>query len=160
MPIYEFYCADCHMLFNFFSPRVNTSSRPDCPRCGRPELERRASVFSIATHRAGDEEEGMPDIDESKMEQAMQVMAREAQGMDENDPRQAAQMMKKLCTATGLDMGPGMQEAIGRLEAGEDPDQIEAELGDVLESDDLFTMVRRGGRTQRPLLTDETIYDL
>lgn len=159
MPIYEFYCADCHMLLNFFCPRVNTSSRPDCPRCGRAELERKASVFSITTHRAR-EEEGMPDIDESKMEQAMHMMARESQGMDEDDPRQAARMMKKLCAATGLDMGPGMQEAIGRLEAGEDPDQVEAELGDVLENDDLFTMVRRGGRGQRPLLTDETIYDL
>ncbi|MFP4034419.1 MAG: hypothetical protein ACLFT5_02815 [Desulfovermiculus sp.] len=102
----------------------------------------------------------MPDIDESRMEQAMQMMAREAEGVDEDDPRQAAQLMKRLCSATGLEMGPGMQEAMRRLEAGEDPDQVEADLGDVLENDELFTMARRGGRMPRAPITDETIYDL
>jgi uncharacterized ferritin-like protein (DUF455 family) len=102
----------------------------------------------------------MPDIDETRLEQAMQMMAREAEGMDEEDPRQAAAMMKRLCEATGLDMGPGMHEAMRRLEAGEDPDEVEAELGDVLENDELFTMTKRGGRMKRPPATDETIYDL
>ena len=160
MPIYEFYCPDCHMIFNFFTPRVNTAVRPSCPQCRRPDLERRASVFSISKQRSEDEHAGMPDVDESKLEQAMQMMAREAEGMDENDPRQAAEMMKRLCSATGLEMGPGMQEAMRRLEAGEDPDEVEADLGDVLENDELFTMAKRGGRMQRPPAVDETIYDL
>lgn len=160
MPIYEFYCPDCHMIFNFFTLRVNTTSSPDCPRCKRSGLERRASVFSISKNRSEDDQDGMPDIDESRMEQAMQIMAREAEGMDEDDPRQAAQLMKRLCSVTGLEMGPGMQEAMRRLEAGEDPDQVEADLGDVLENDELFTMARRGGRMQRPPMVDETIYDL
>lgn len=160
MPIYEFYCPDCHMIFNFFTPRVNTTTRPGCPRCQRVGLERRASVFSISRHRNEEDEDGLPDIDESRMEQAMQMMAREAEGVDEDDPRQAAQLMKRLCSATGLEMGPGMQEAMRRLEAGEDPDQVEADLGDVLENDELFTMARRGGRMPRAPITDETIYDL
>lgn len=159
MPIYEFYCPDCHMIFNFFSPRVNTTARPSCPKCQRPRLERRASLFSISRNRSEDQD-GMPDIDETRLEQAMQMMAREAEGMDEEDPRQAAAMMKRLCEATGLDMGPGMHEAMRRLEAGEDPDEVEAELGDVLENDELFTMTKRGGRMKRPPATDETIYDL
>ena len=46
MPIYEFYCPDCHTIFNFFSARIETEKRPDCPRCGRSKLERRMSVFS------------------------------------------------------------------------------------------------------------------
>ncbi|MFP4048553.1 MAG: FmdB family zinc ribbon protein [Desulfovermiculus sp.] len=160
MPIYEFYCPDCHMIFNFFTPKVNTTTRPDCPRCQRVGLERMASVFSISRHRNEEDEDGLPDIDESRMEQAMQMMAREAEGVDEDDPRQAAQLMKRLCSATGLEMGPGMQEAMRRLEAGEDPDQVEADLGDVLENDELFTIARRGGRMPRAPITDETIYDL
>lgn len=160
MPIYEFYCADCHMIFNFFTPRVNTTDRPDCPRCGRAELERRASLFSISKNREETDEEGMPDIDESKMEQAMQMMAREAEGIDEDDPRQAAQLMKRLCSVTGLEMGPGMQEAMRRLEDGEDPDQVEADMGDVLENDELFTMARRGRPFRPQPWVDETIYDL
>jgi hypothetical protein len=117
-------------------------------------------MFSISKNRSQEEQDGMPDIDESKLEQAMQMMAREAEGMDDDDPRQAAQMMKRLCSATGLELGPGMQEAMRRLEAGEDPDQIEAEMGDVLENDELFTMARKGGRIARPPETDDRIYDL
>jgi hypothetical protein len=117
-------------------------------------------MFSISKNRSEGEQHGGPDIDESKLEQAMQMMAREAEGMDEDDPRQAAQMMKRLCSATGLELGPGMQEAMRRLEAGEDPDQVEAEMGDVLENDELFTMARKGGRISRPPETDDRIYDL
>ena len=40
MPIYEFYCPDCNTLFNFFSSRINTEKKPDCPKCGRKELDR------------------------------------------------------------------------------------------------------------------------
>jgi len=45
MPIYEFYCVDCHTVFNFFSRRIDTEKRPSCPRCGRPGLERRLQQF-------------------------------------------------------------------------------------------------------------------
>jgi len=160
MPIYEFYCSDCHTIFNFFTPRVNTTARPDCPQCGRPDLQRKASVFSISKNRAEQDDDDMPDIDESKMEQAMQMMAREAEGVDQDDPRQAAKLMKRLCSVTGMEMGPGMQEAMRRLEAGEDPDQVEADMGDVLENDELFTMARRGRRLKQQPRVDETIYDL
>jgi hypothetical protein len=32
MPIYEFYCRDCHMVFNFFARRVNTTAQRACSR--------------------------------------------------------------------------------------------------------------------------------
>ena len=48
MPIYEFYCKDCHTIFNFFSRTVNTEKQPACPKCARPELERKMSVFAIS----------------------------------------------------------------------------------------------------------------
>lgn len=28
MPIYEFYCSDCHAIFNFLSRQMNISKRP------------------------------------------------------------------------------------------------------------------------------------
>lgn len=70
------------------------------------------------------------------MEQVMAELAREGEGIDEDDPRQMARMMRKLRDATGMDLGPGMEEAIRRMEAGEDPDKIEEEMGDLLESDE------------------------
>jgi hypothetical protein len=104
----------------------------------------------------------MPDIDENKMEKAMMALAREAENMNEEDPRQAARLMRKLYDSTGLDLGPGMEEAIRRLEAGEDPDQIEEELGDQLaEEDPLGTLPKRGGKSGlRPPAVDETLYEL
>ena len=41
--------------------------------------------------------------------------------------------MRKLTDMTGLELGDGMQEALKRMDAGEDPDAIEAEMGDLLE---------------------------
>ena len=31
MPVYEFYCPDCHMIFNFLSRRIDTRKRPPPP---------------------------------------------------------------------------------------------------------------------------------
>ena len=138
MPVYEFYCSDCHTIFNFFSRRINTEKRPDCPRCDRRALERQVSRFAISKGRQDDAPGDMPDIDESRMEQAMMQLASEADGLNEDDPRQAARMMRKLFETTGMAPGSGMQEAMRRMEAGEDPDQIEAEMGDLLETEDPF----------------------
>ena len=65
-----------------------------------------------------------PDFDEGKMEQAMAEMASEAEGMNEDDPRQVARMMRKLYDSAGLPLGSGMEEAMKRMEAGEDPEKI------------------------------------
>ncbi len=138
MPMYEFYCPDCHTIFNFFSRRVNTETRPDCPRCGHPELQRQVSMFAISKGRKDSETDDMPDLDDSRLEQAMMQLAAESEGLDEDDPRQAAGMMRKLYETTGMGLGSGMEEMLRRLEGGEDPEQIEAEMGDVLDDEDPF----------------------
>jgi len=163
MPIYEFYCEDCHTIFNFFSRTVNTRKTPACPRCQK-KLSRQVSQFAF-TGKAK-ETSDMDDlpIDESKMEQAMNMLAREAEGMDEEDPRQAANLMRKLSDMTGLKLGPGMDEALQRMEKGEDPEQLEAEMGDLLENEDPFILPEKKGgfpqkKTREPF-KDETLYDL
>ncbi len=142
MPIYEFYCSDCHTIFNFLARRVNTAKRPDCPKCGRTDLERKASAFAISTGRSETQGNLPAGVDEAKFEQAMAAMASEAEGMEAEDPRQAARMMRKLCEATGLPVGAGMEEAMRRMEAGENPDAIEERLGPLLDDEDPF-----GGET-------------
>jgi putative FmdB family regulatory protein len=164
MPIYEFYCPDCNTLFNFFSKTINTSKKPSCPRCRKRKLERQMSAFAF-TGKARETEDGedLP-FDESKMEKAMQMMESEAGRMDEDDPRQAANLMRKLTDMTGMELGDGMQEALRRMESGEDPEQIEAEMGDLLEGEDPFLMPgkkgKAGGTTRRAPDRDETLYDL
>jgi len=104
----------------------------------------------------------MPDMDESKVMEAMNVLAREADGLDENDPRQAANLMRKLSDMTGLNLGPGMEEALKRMEEGEDPEQVESEMGDLLEGEEPFSLKKKAARLsrERPPRVDGKLYDL
>ena len=146
MPIYEFYCPSCHTVFNFLSKRINTDALPPCPKCGKATA-RRPSTFAMSRNtpepKAGDGPPGgggdmmdpFANMDESQLESAMESLASEADGIDENDPRQAANVMRKLFDATGMPVGGGMQEALKRMESGEDPEKIEEDMGDLLEAD-------------------------
>lgn len=164
MPIYEFYCDHCHTIFNFFSSTVNTKKTPGCPKCKKAKLSRQVSVFAV-TGRAK-EDGDMDDLpfDEGQMEKAMQMLAGEAEKINEDDPRQAAQLMRKLSSMTGLNLGDSMEEALSRMEQGEDPEQIEADMGDLLEGEDPFNIKNKKGRLaairQRAPFRDETLYDL
>jgi len=164
MPVYEFYCSRCHRIYNFLSRRVETERRPACPICGKPDLEREVSLFAVVKPRPDSEEGPLPDVDEARMEKAVEALAREADGLDEDDPKQAARLMRRLYDAAGLRLGPGMEEAIRRMEAGEDPDKVEQELGDLLEEDPLFEAgsggLRDMGRRLRPPVVDDTLYEL
>jgi putative FmdB family regulatory protein len=164
MPIYEFYCHKCNTVYNFFAKSADTDKIPYCPRCKRIRLKRQMSVFAKVSR--GKDQEGpgddMPPIDEAKMEKAMAMLAGEADKINEDDPRQAANLMRKLSEATGLSLGPGMEEALRRMERGEDPEQIEAEMGDLLESEEPFSFDqkgKKGARKTKPYV-DETLYDL
>jgi putative FmdB family regulatory protein len=166
MPIYEFYCGSCHVVFNFFSRRVDTKTRPACPRCGRPKLERQVSRFATlgksTAQLPGDAAGG--DMDESKLEGLMESMSREAEGLDENDPRQMARMMRKLHEAGGMPLDAKADEAIRRMEAGESPEKIEEELGDLFgeagpDTDSAGAGPQRKTK-RRPPAVDETLYDL
>jgi putative FmdB family regulatory protein len=148
MPVYEFYCPDCHAIYNFFSRNVDTETVPACPACARRQLERQISPFAISKGRGEEaaDEDGLPaGMDEEKMMRALASMESEFSGVDEDDPKQAARVMRRLFDATGMKMGDGMAEAMRRMEAGEDPDAIEAEMGDLLESEDPFALAAAGG---------------
>ena len=162
MPIYEFYCPRCNTIYNFFSRSANTEKIPSCPRCKTKKLERRMSVFSVVSGQKGDREDNLPPMDEAKMARAMEMLGREAEGIDGDDPRQAAAMMRKLSEATGLRLKPEMEDALSRMERGEDPEKIEEEMGELLDDDNPFSLEGAGKtRGERPApRVDETLYDL
>lgn len=165
MPIYEFYCKQCNMLFNFLSQGVNTDKRPMCPRCGKVKLERQISLFSAPRKGGedlGDDDMDMP-FDEARMERAMAGLASEIDKVDEDNPQQAASLMRKMFKDAGMKMGDGMQEALSRMESGEDPEQIEQDLGDKLDENELFAL--SGGRRGKAAhasgpAVDDTLYTL
>jgi putative FmdB family regulatory protein len=142
MPIYEYACPKCRVVFNFLSKRINPDRLPVCPRCGNKKMTKQMSRFAMTRGVAepqasagGDEEGGppMPDFDDPRVERAMSELEKDMEHMDENNPRHMAHMMKKMKDL----MPPGtvpkeLDVAIKRLEAGEDPEKIEEDMGDVL----------------------------
>ncbi len=163
MPIYEFYCHKCNTIYSFFSRTINTEKIPNCPKCKRVKLKRQMSVFAMVSGgKEAAASDDMPSIDEAKMEKAMAMLAGEADKINEDDPRQAATLMRKLSDATGINLGPGMEEALSRMERGEDPEKIEEEMGDLLEGEEPFLLgakTPRGSKKPKPRI-DETLYDL
>jgi len=169
MPIYEYYCPDCHTIYNFYSRRINTEKVPGCPAgdCGGQRLTRQVSLFAISKGRKEEEggEDALEGIDESRLEQAMMSMAGEMENIDEEDPRQAAKMMRRLFDSSGLKLSGAMEEAVSRMEAGEDAEQIEAEMGDLLEEEEPFAVKPKqllGDLRRRylPPRVDETLHEL
>ena len=78
------------------------------------------SAFAVTgTAKEDGDSDDLP-FDESRMEQAMNVLAGEAEKINEDDPRQAADLMRKLTDMTGMKLGDNMKEALTRMEKGED----------------------------------------
>jgi putative FmdB family regulatory protein len=142
MPIYEFACPKCRKIFNFLSKRVNPDRIPVCPKCGYKklikEISRFAMIKGVAEPKAAgpegpDDLAGMPDLDSPKMERFMRDMERDMEHMDENNPKHMAHMMRKMKEIMPADALPKeLDVAIKRLEAGEDPEKIEEDMGDIL----------------------------
>jgi putative FmdB family regulatory protein len=141
MPIYEFACPKCRRIYSFLSKRVNPDRSPVCPKCGNKKLKKEVSRFAMSrglkepsAPTPGDEGgPPMPDLDDPRIERAMMEMERDMEHLDENNPKHMAHMMRKMKDL----MPPGsmpkeLDVAIKRLEAGEDPEKIEADMGDLL----------------------------
>lgn len=140
MPIYEYACPKCRVIFNFLSKRVNPDRLPTCPKCGNKNMTKQLSRFAMprglkepATDTGDAQEPPMPDFDDPRVERAMHELERDMEHLDENNPRHMAHMMRKMKDLMPAGAVPReLDVAIKRLEAGEDPEKIEADMGDVL----------------------------
>ena len=104
-----------------------------------------------------------PGFDETRMERALGELARDAEKMNEEDPKAMAHLMRRFSEKTGMQLNDNMEKALSRLEAGEDPEQIEREMGDVFEGEEglpfEFKQTRRGPK-EKPPVHDETLYEM
>jgi putative FmdB family regulatory protein len=165
MPIYEYACPKCRKIFNFLSKRINPDRLPVCPKCGNKkmvkELSRFAMIKGAAEPAAGGTSEGgddmaMPNFDDPKVQRVMNEMERDMGTMDENNPKHIAHMMKKMKDIMPAGSVPKeLDVAIKRLEQGEDPEKIEADMGDVLGD----WMGGPGGKAGGGYTQDSGLYD-
>jgi putative FmdB family regulatory protein len=125
MPIYEYACLDCrkrvNVFFRTFAEASDEAAR--CPECGGANLRR--LVSRVALKRS--EDSRLDDLadDTSLMS-----------GLESEDPRALAHFMRKMSDETGEPLDAEMTEMIGRLEAGESPEEIEKSMPELEGMDD------------------------
>jgi putative FmdB family regulatory protein len=120
VPIYEYRCHNCKRRVSIFWRTFAEAeeSTPVCPRCDGIELTRlvsRVRVIRSEESRLDDlaDPSSFPDFDES-------------------DPKSLGRWMRKMGAEMGEELGPEFDEVVGRLEAGEDPEEIEKSMPELL----------------------------
>ena len=121
MPIYEYRCADCRRRVSVFFRSLGAVTDPVCPRCGGARLTRLMS--RVAVHRSSGRAGGDDDFGDDEFGPGGML-----DGLDENDPRALAGAMRRMSEESGEPLEPEMEEALGRLERGEDPEKVMAGL--------------------------------
>lgn len=174
MPIFEYYSPDTNTIYQFFArSQQQCGSVPRCPDGPEHRMERRVSSFAV-THGYGDDESealGTYGPDDAKLEAAINQIEHEFRGIDESDPdpKQMARMMRRLQEVTGHRLPDTMQEMMGRLEAGEDPEALEASFTDQLDGEvedfDLQAFLGEKGlrgmlNSQRGPRIDHNLYEM
>ncbi|MGD0811994.1 MAG: zinc ribbon domain-containing protein [Verrucomicrobiota bacterium] len=140
MPIYEFACPKCRKIFNFLAKTSRPDRAPVCPKCGNRKMTKQISAFAMprgaqepsAPGDTAPDQPPMPDMDDPRVMRAMSEMERDMEHLDENNPKHMAHMMKKMKDLMPAGSAPKeLDIAIKRLEAGDDPEKIEADMGDI-----------------------------
>lgn len=121
MPIYEYYCHQCRKRVSIFwrtfsEAKEGTAACPHCEGTNLTRLMSRVRVVRSEDSRLDDlaDPSSMPDF-------------------DENDPKSLGRWMRKMSDEMGEDLGPEFDEVVGRLEAGEDPEEIEKSIPDLMD---------------------------
>jgi len=122
MPIYEYRCDACRCRTSVFVRSMSAEVRASCEHCGSKRVTRLMSKFAV--HRGpgdafDDDLGGMDDI-------------------DENDPQAVAHWARRMQDQTGEDLGPEFDEMIGRMEAGESPEDVFGDDDGTADADDDF----------------------
>lgn len=120
MPNYDYKCSECGRRSTIYQSYEDYGDvAVECPHCGSHNLQRVINRVRIARS----EESRMDALADPSM----------LADLDENDPKSLARAMRSMTDEMGEEMPQEFDEVIGRLEAGESPDEIEKsmpELGD------------------------------
>lgn len=115
MPAYDFRCLDCqHRMVLTFSYAEYATAEKRCTRCG--SLNVRRVMTKVAVARS--ESTRFADLEDDS---ALDDLA-------EADPATLGRFMRRMADETGEDLGEEFNTIVERLERGEDPESIEADL--------------------------------
>lgn len=115
MPSYDYFCHDCRkrVTLHYSSVAAYAAATPTCPRCGGTHLTRRIKRVRVIRS----EDARLETLDDAALDD-----------LDNADPATMGRLMRRMAEETGEDLGDEFNEFVGRLEKGEDPEQIAASM--------------------------------
>ncbi len=106
MPIYEYSCQECRRRSSFLIMNPRHPGSIACRHCGSSKLERLLSRFAA------------PKSEEARLESLSDPAT--LGGIDENDPRSVARLMKKM----GQEMGEDVDDIEAMMDQSEDDEGV------------------------------------
>jgi putative FmdB family regulatory protein len=123
MPSYEYRCLSCKRRVTIHQTYEEYGQiEPECTHCQSKRLERLLSRVRFMRS------------EESRLDNLADPSS--WGDLDENDPRSMAKMMRKMGQEMGEELPAEFEEVVDRMEAGEDPEEIEKSMPE-LGGDDL-----------------------
>jgi putative FmdB family regulatory protein len=105
MPIYEYRCQDCRCVSSFLILNLGEPLAPVCRKCGGQALERILSRVHVRLS------------EETRLERLADPS--QWSGVDENDPKSVARMLKKMGQEMGEDFPGEVEQMVEEaLESG------------------------------------------
>jgi putative FmdB family regulatory protein len=123
MPLYDYVCRDCKKRFDVFMSYADYGNKSvKCSHCQSTNITRRINKIRIAKS------------DDSRLEGLSDPAGLEA--LDE-DPKALGRMLRKMKDEVGGsdEMPAEFDEVVGRLEAGQSPQDIERDLPELANDD-------------------------
>jgi len=114
MPYYDYRCLNCNRRFDIFlTYQEYEKAKAACPHCQSEQVIRRIGRIRVAR------------MDEARLEDLADPA--KMAGL-EDDPKAMGRLMRKMSRELGEDMGPEFNELVGRLESGQNPEEIEKSM--------------------------------
>ena len=116
MPAYDYRCNDCkrRVVLTYKTYADYDKAVPTCPRCQGTHLTRLISRVAIAKS----EDSRFSSLEDDS---ALDDLA-------DADPATLGRYMRRMSREAGEDLGDEFNEVVDRLEAGENPEDIESSL--------------------------------
>ncbi len=123
MPIYEYRCRSCGRRFSIFWRSFSDveESKVACTYCDSTDVNRLMSRVRVLRS----EESQLEDLSDPGS----------WGDLDENDPRSMGRFMRRMMNEMGDEtgeLGPEFEEVVDRLESGQDPEEIEKNMPDLM----------------------------
>ena len=113
MPLYEYRCADCRRRSTVLVRSISSPASPSCQHCGSGKLTRLISKFSFR-RSWGDSLNWAPNSGYPG-------------DVDQEDPRQMAQWMRRMQHEMGDEVTPEFDEMVEELESEADQSEYGAD---------------------------------